>query len=81
MSDYTLQVNYHEDEEPLLIPLHGYSPGDAETAHQALETEIEHAKAMNAPIVYSRATDEDPNAGVPIDPARVSGINLIESRD
>jgi hypothetical protein len=77
MSDYVLQVNYHRDEEPLRITLHGYSPDDAETAHQALETEVEHAKTMNAPVMFSAATDDDPTAGVPIDPARVTGINLI----
>ncbi len=81
MGDYVLQVNYHEDDEPLLIPLDGYSPGDAEVAHQALETEIEHAKTLHAPVVFSRATDDDPDAGVPIDPARVTGINLIAPPD
>ena len=78
MGDYVLQVNYHAGEEPLLIELHGYSPGDAETAHQALETEIEHAKSVNAPVVFSRSTDEHPDAGIPIDPSRVTGINLVE---
>ncbi|WP_375502041.1 hypothetical protein [uncultured Jatrophihabitans sp.] len=79
MSDYVLQVNYREDEEPVRITLHDYSPGDAETAHQALETEIEHARAMHAPVLLSgTATAGDPNSGVPIDPARVTGVDLVE---
>jgi hypothetical protein len=79
MSDYVLQVNYREDEEPLRITLHGYSPGDAETAHQALETELQHARGLNAPVIFSGlVTDDDPDAGVPIDPARVTGVDLVE---
>ncbi len=79
MGDYVLQVNYREDEEPLRITLHGCSPDDAEVAHQALETEIEHARAMNAPVLFSGvATGDDPDAGVPIDPARVTGVDLVE---
>ena len=78
MGDYVLQVNYQAGEEPLLIDLHDYSPGDAETAHQKLESDIEHAKTMHAPVVFSRSTADHPEDGVPIDPARVSGINLID---
>lgn len=81
MGDYLLQVNYHEGDEPVLIPLSGYGPDEAETAHQALETEIEHAKTMHAPVVYSRSTVEEPTAGVPIDPSRVTGINLIAAEN
>ena len=53
--------------------------GDAETAHQALETELQHAQGLNAPVIFSGlVTDDDPDAGVPIDPARVTGVDLVE---
>ena len=77
MADYVLQVNYEQGADPVLVTLRGVSPDEAETAHQALETELEHARSMNAPVVFSGATDADPTAGVAIDPARVTGVNLI----
>jgi hypothetical protein len=81
MTHYALQVNFGEDDDPVRIALPGLSPDDAETAHQALEAEVEHAQTMDAPVVFSAGTDDDPTAGVPIDPARVTSIDLIAPGD
>jgi hypothetical protein len=78
MSDYVLQVNYHQGEEPVRITLHDHSPNEAEIAHQAIETEIEHAKQLHAPVIFSGGIDGDPTSGVPIEPARVTGVDLLE---
>lgn len=78
MSDYVLQVNYHQGEEPVRITLHDHSPDEAELAHQAIETEIEHAKLLHAPVIFSGGIDGDPTSGVPIEPARVTGVDLLE---
>ncbi len=77
MSDYALHVNFGTDEEPLRLTLTDYRPSDAETARQALERRIEHAIELDAPVVFSAATDDDPQAGVPIDPHRVTGVDLV----
>ena len=77
MSDYVLEIRYGEDEDPARIELDGCSADDAEVARQAILHRIEHAMDIGAPVIYSHATDENPRAGVPVDPSRVTGVDLV----
>lgn len=79
MGDYVLQIRYGETEPPLRIPLDGVSPEDAEVRRQELVTEIDHALEIRAPEIYSDATPEQPSAGVAIDPARVTSVELVDA--
>jgi hypothetical protein len=79
MSDYELEVHYGEDEPPVRIPMADCDADDAEAARQALRKRIEHAIDLEAPLVYSEATDDHPDAGIAIDPTRVTSIDLVES--
>jgi hypothetical protein len=81
MSDYVLEVHYGDDEPPVRIELTGCSPDDAETERQSLVTEIEHALQIEAPLIYSKATGDRPHAGTPIDPTRVTSVDLVEPSD
>lgn len=74
---YALDVRYGED-ETVRVPLPDLDADQAELARQSLLREVEHALALEAPVVYSGATDADPQAGVPIDPNRVTEVDLIE---
>lgn len=77
VSDYVLQVHYGEQDPPVRIPLRGVTADDAEVRRQALVTELEHAREIEAPLVYSDATVAAPEAGVPLDPTRVTGVDLV----
>ena len=81
MTDYVLHVNYGDDEPPTQVPLPGCTADDAEVARQSLLREIEHALAIEAPLIYSGATDDDPETGVPIDPTRVTSVDLVDPAD
>ena len=80
MSDYALEVHYGDGEPPVRIELPGCRAEDAETARESLIQEIEHAVEIDAPLMYWAPTDSDPKAGVPIDPAKVTSVDLIETR-
>jgi hypothetical protein len=79
MADYVLEVHDGEDEPPLRIELNGYSADDAETERRALATEIDHAVEIEAPLIYSGTTGSDPDSGVPIDPTRVTSVDLLDA--
>lgn len=77
VSDYVLEVHFGEDEPPLRIALPGRTADDAELRRRTLLTEIEHALEIEAPLIWSDSTDEHPQAGVPIDPTRVTQVDLV----
>ena len=79
MSDYALEVHYGDGEPPVRIELPGYRAKDAETARESLIQEIEHAVEIEAPLMYWTPTDSDSEAGAPIDPAKVTSVDLIET--
>jgi hypothetical protein len=79
MSKYALEVHYGDGEPPVRIELPGYRVDDAETARESLIQEIEHAVEIEAPLMYWATTDADPQAGVPIDPSKVTSVDLIET--
>jgi len=79
MSEYVIVVHYGEDEPSVRVPVATRDPGEAEAKRQGLVTEVDHALEMDAPLVYSDATSEHPNAGVPLDPRRVTSIDLVEA--
>lgn len=78
MSHYVLEVRYGADEPPVRIELAGYDADAAELKRQELVTEIEHAVDIEAPVIYSDATDDAREAGVAIDPVRVTSVDLVE---
>jgi hypothetical protein len=75
---YVLEVHFGDDEPTVRVELPGYSDDDAEVARQTLLRSVEHALQVEAPLIYSAATDADPQAGEPIDPTKVTSVNLIE---
>jgi hypothetical protein len=75
---YVLEVRYGADESPVRIGLPGHDADAAEVKRQALVTEIEHALEIDAPLIYSDATADDQQAGVAIDPGRVTSVDLVE---
>lgn len=75
-SSYALDVHYREDEPPVRVPLPDCTPEEAETERQALLTRVEHAVDISAPEIFAR--DEAPGNDVPIEPARVTSIDLID---
>jgi hypothetical protein len=79
MSDYALEVHYGDGEPPVRIDLPGYRAEEAETDRESLIQEIEHAVEIEAPLMYWAPTDSDAKAGVPIDPAKVTSVDLIET--
>jgi hypothetical protein len=81
VTDYVLQVNYGDGEPPTRVALPGCSADDAEVARQTLLREIEHALSIEAPLIYSGATDDEPETGAPIDPTRVTSVDLVDPRD
>lgn len=78
MSDYALEVHYSEADPPVVLPLPGCDADAAETARQAIVKRIEHAIELRVPRIYSGATGEHPEAGVPIEPGRVTSVDLVE---
>jgi hypothetical protein len=79
VTDYVLEVRYGDDEPPTRVGLANCDADEAETARQALVKQVEHALAIEAPVVYSDATEDDPEAGVPIDPTKVTSVDLVEA--
>jgi hypothetical protein len=77
MTDYALEVQYGDGEPPIRIELPGYRAGDAETAREALVQEIEHALEIEAPLMNWAPADDQ--AVAYINPARVTGVDLIEA--
>jgi hypothetical protein len=75
---YQLEVHFGDDEPTIRIELPDYSADDAEIARQTLLRDVEHALQIEAPLIYSAATDDDPQAGEPIDPTRVTSVDLVE---
>ena len=78
MTAYALVVHY-VDEDPVRIALGELSPDDAENARQSLVKEVEEANELHAPLIFSAATAEHREAGTPIDPKRVTSIDLVEA--
>lgn len=76
---YVILVRYAEGEPPVHVPVPTDDPGEAEARRQALVTEVDHALELDAPLLYSDATGDDPVAGVPIDPKRVTSIELADA--
>ena len=79
MANYALIVHYGDGSDPARVELPDCSPDDAEVARQSLLAEVEHALSIEAPLIYSGATDEDPQAGVPIDPTLVTSVDLVDA--
>jgi hypothetical protein len=79
MSGYALEVQFGDGEPPIRIELPGYGAADAETARESLAQEIEHALEIEAPLMYWAPTDSDTDARVPIDPVKVTAVDLIET--
>jgi hypothetical protein len=79
MNDYALDVHYGDGEPPIRIELPGYRAEEAETARESLIQEIEHAVEIEAPLMYWAPADSNPGAGAPIDPAKVTSVDLIET--
>jgi hypothetical protein len=77
MTDYALEVQYGDGEPPIRIELPGYRAEDAETAREALIQEIEHALEIEAPLMNWAPADDQ--AVAYINPARVTGVDLIEA--
>jgi hypothetical protein len=75
---YVLEIRYGADEAPVRIELPGYDADAAELKRQTLATEIAHAVEIEAPLIYSDATADDQQAGVAIDPARVTSVDLLD---
>jgi hypothetical protein len=80
VSRYLILVHYGEDEPPVEVPVPD-DPDEAEAHRQALVKEVDHALEMDAPVIYSDATGDDPRAGVPIDPRRVTTIELVDAAE
>lgn len=81
MSRYVILVHYGEGEPPVTVPVPTDDPEAAETRRQALVKEVDHALEMDAPVIYSDATGSDPQVGVPIDPRRVTTIELVDAAE
>jgi hypothetical protein len=79
MSDYALEVHYGDGEPSVRIELRGYRTEEAETARESLIQEIEHAVEIEAPLMNWAPPDSDPEAEAPIDPAKVTSVDLIET--
>jgi hypothetical protein len=79
MSDYALEVHYGDGEPAVRIELPGFTADDAETARESLIQEIEHAVEIEAPLMSWSPAGAGPEAAVPIDPAKVTSVDLIES--
>jgi hypothetical protein len=79
MSEYALEVHYGGGEPPIRIELPGCRAAEAETARESLVQEIEHAVEIEAPLMYWAPVDSDPGVGAPIDPAKVTSVDLIET--
>jgi hypothetical protein len=78
MSHYVLEVHYGDGEAPVRIELPGYTADQAETEREALATEVEHALEIEAPLMYfAKGASSGPDGGVPIDPARVTSVDLV----
>lgn len=75
---YVLEVHFGDDEPTVRVRLPGRTADEAELARQTLQRSIEHALQVEAPLVYAEATDADPQAGEPIDPTKVTSVDLIE---
>jgi hypothetical protein len=78
MSGYALEVHYGDGEPPVRIELPGLKTDEAETAQETLIQEVEHAVDLEAPLMYWSATGADPDKGVPIDPLRVTSVDLVD---
>jgi hypothetical protein len=78
MSGYQLEVHFGDGEPTVRIGLPGYGPADAETARETLLHEIEHAIEIEAPLMYWAPANADAEAGQPIDPVRVTSVDLTE---
>ena len=79
MSDYVLEVHFGDGEPTVRIDLPGLGPDDAETARESLAHEIEHALEIEAPLMYWSPAGTSAEAGVPIDPAKVTSVDLVEA--
>lgn len=79
MTDYVLLVRYGDAEAPVRVELPECTPGDAETARQALLREVEHAVEIEAPSMYTTASQAATDARITIDPHRVTSIDLVEA--
>ena len=77
-SHYALEVHFGDDEPTVQVELPGYSADDAEIARQSLLRDVEHALQIEVPLIYSAATEDDPQAGQPIDPTKVTSVDLVE---
>jgi hypothetical protein len=75
---YALEVHFGDDEPTVRIQLPGHDADDAEVARQTLLRDVEHALQIEAPLIYSAATEDDPQAGQPIDPTKVTSVDLVE---
>jgi hypothetical protein len=75
---YVLEVHFGDDEPTVRIELPGYDADEAEVARQTLLRDVEHALQIEAPLIYSAATDDDRQAGEPIDPTKVTSVDLVE---
>jgi hypothetical protein len=75
---YVLEVHFGDDEPTIKVELPDYSADEAEVARQSLLRDIEHALQLEAPVVYSAATDDDPEAGEAIDPTKVTSVDLVD---
>ena len=78
MNNYVVEIHYGDGEPPVRIELRDYDADAAELKRQTLVAEIEHALEIEAPLIYSDATDADREAGAAIDPTRVTSVDLVE---
>ena len=79
MSGYALEVQFGDGEPTVRIDLPGYRAADAETARESFAREIEHALEIEAPLMYWSPSNSDAETGVPIDPVKVTSIDLVET--
>lgn len=78
MAGYEIVIHLRDSAEPTRIPMPGVPEDEAEADRRALIYDLEEARSAEVPIVAVRTRSGFPQEPVPLDPHRVTEVDLIE---
>ncbi len=78
VADYEIVIHLRDSAEPLRIPLPGVSEHDAEAEREALIYDLDQARLAEVPLLAVQTRSGFPRDPLPLDPHRITEIDLIE---
>ena len=78
VADYEIVIHLRDSAEPLRVPLPGVSEHDAEAEREALIYDLDEARLAEVPLLAVQTKKGFPRDPLPLDPHRITEIDLIE---